>query len=473
MADAGHDPAPARRSAGQTARPATPDPRFLARLVWLATSDTSADGRLAGLLTLIARTAGAAEVAVAVDRRQRRTVVVHGRADATDGASDLATWLDARAPRPARNRTDLSASFVAVAPSIARAVPAQTPAPHRRLIVPPGRARVAIGCAFRSAGGAAALERRFPASLARPAASMAATLLRQRDEAAELADLRRADAERQRFVSVVAHELRTPLASLGGYLDLVAAARGPDRPPDTTASRALHGATGTRLDGAADTPRGGAAQEVEFLDRARDLVAGMSTLVADLLELSRLDAGQLRLAPAPFSGTEAAQAALRDVTPLAMERGIDLEANLPSRLRMIHADRQRVQQILVNLLGNAIKFSPPASRVTLALRFDGPVAVYTVRDHGPGIAPEERALIFEPFHRATGAERVVGTGLGLPIARDLARRMRGELDVASAPGRGSVFIVALPGLDTTDPATVTGALHDELCRAEAVLATTG
>jgi signal transduction histidine kinase len=435
---------------------------------------------------LIARTAGAAEVALAVDHRQRRTVVVLGRGDATDGASDLATWLDARAPRPARNRTGPSASFVVVAPSVARAAPAQSPAPHRRLIVPAGRTRVAIGCAFRSAGGAATLERRFPASLARPAAALASTLLRQRDEAAELADLRHADAERQRFVSVVAHELRTPLASLGGYLDLVAAARGRDRPSAATAARTPDEATGTPLDGpgappdeASGMPLDGVAQETavagvaEFLDRARDLVAGMSTLVADLLELSRLDAGQLRLVPAPFSGSEVAQAALRDLTPLALERGIDLETNLPSRLRMIHADRQRVQQILVNLLGNAIKFSPPASRVTLALRFDGPVAVYSVRDHGPGIAPEERALIFEPFHRASGAERVVGTGLGLPIARDLARRMGGEVDVASMPGRGSVFIVALPGLDSTDPATVAAALRDELRRAEAVLASTG
>ena len=224
---------------------------------------------------------------------------------------------------------------------------------------------------------------------------------------------------------------------------------------------------GSDVDRSPQEPSDGHVPDGEFLGRARDLVAGMATLVADLLELSRLDAGQLHLSPSPFSGAEAAQGAVHDLTPLAMERGIALETALPSRLRTIHADRRRVQQILVNLLGNAIKFSPPSSRVALSLRFDGPVAVYTVRDQGPGVPPDERALIFEPFHRAAGAERIVGTGLGLPIARDLARRMGGDLDVASAPDSGSAFVVALPASDGVAPALVAAALAEAITREEA------
>ena len=243
---------------------------------------------------------------------------------------------------------------------------------------------MAIAFAFRSARSAAALERQFPPALARPAGAIAAWLVRHREAERELADLRQADAERRRFVSVVAHGLRTPLASLGGYLDLVTSAQ--NRPVPA----------GSDVDRSPQEPSDGHVPDGEFLGRARDLVAGMATLVADLLELSRLDAGQLHLSPSPFSGAEAAQGAVHDLTPLAIERGIALETALPSRLRTIHADRRRVQQILVNLLGNAIKFSPPSSRVALSLRFDGPVAVYTVRDQGPGVPPDERALISSP-----------------------------------------------------------------------------
>ncbi len=429
--------------------------RFIASALGIVAGQGTAEDRLARLLDRVATRAGAEGVAVLLERRERRVVVCHG---ADPGASRrLGEWLDtsrsrkgARAAHPATILAIGSAPGKPGEPGEPEATPVdgsdaapgrgpwgleagdpdRVPVPVRRSIEPAGRPRATVALDFGSERAARAVGRRFTPPMARAAADIVGPMSRLVEAERELAELRHADAERRRFVSVVAHELRTPLASLTGYLDLLA-------------------------------PDGGA----EFLDRSRDLVAGMATIVADLLELSRLEAGQLHIVPAPFSGAEAAQSAVHDVGPLAAERGIALDVTLPSRLRMIHADRRRVQQVLVNLLGNAIKFSPRGTRITISLRFDGPVGLYTVRDHGPGVPPEELALIFEPFHRASGTERVVGTGLGLPIARDLTRRMGGDLDVASAPGAGSAFVVALPATQLVERGAVLGSLGRALERA--------
>jgi hypothetical protein len=131
--------------------------------------------------------------------------------------------------------------------------------------------------------------------------------------------------------------------------------------------------------------------------------------------------------------------------PIALDRGVGLETTAPPRLRSATGDRRRVEQILTNLAGNAIKFGGDGGSVELTARFDGTVAVLAVRDEGPGIALEDRERIFERFYRMSGHERVTGTGLGLPIARDLARAMGGELQVASLLGTGSTFVLVLPG----------------------------
>jgi signal transduction histidine kinase len=432
---------------------ATPaESRFIVSALRIAAGDGAAEERLALLLDRVAATAGAEGVAALVERREGRMVVCHGADPAASRL--LGEWLDTsrsrKGPRAAHPATILAIGSAPDEPGQPEAIPVdgsdaalgrvpwgpeaghpdRGPVQLRRMIEPAGRPRATVALDFGSERAARALGRRFTPPMARAAADIIAPMSRLVEAERELAELRHADAERRRFVSVVAHELRTPLASLTGYLDLLA--------PDG---------------------RG------EFLDRSRDLVVGMATIVADLLELSRLEGGQLHFVAAPFSGAEAAQAAVHDVRPLAAERDIALDVTLPSRLRMIHADRRRVQQVLVNLLGNAIKFSPDGTRIAISLRFDGPVGLYTVRDQGPGVPPEELELIFEPFHRASGTERVVGTGLGLPIARDLTRRMGGELDVASAPGAGSAFVVALPATEVVERAVVVGSLGRALERA--------
>ena len=238
---------------------------------------------------------------------------------------------------------------------------------------------------------------------------MALAIVTAQLAAERAASMRRArDAERDRFMSTVAHELRTPLTGLRGYLELI-------------------------LDGRVDDP----AVEREFLLRSRAIVDSMGELVGDLLELSRLESGTLELEIAPFSAAEAAGAVAAALLPIAIERDIRLVTDFPPRLRSATGDRRRVEQVLTNLAGNALKFTPAGGTVELAARFDGAVAVFIVRDDGRGIGAVDRARIFERFERLADHEAAPGTGLGLPIA-GTSLRMAGDLDVASVPEPGRV-----------------------------------
>jgi hypothetical protein len=184
----------------------------------------------------------------------------------------------------------------------------------------------------------------------------------------------------------------------------------------------------------------------------------MGALVGDLLELSRIEAGSLQLRFESFSLAETCERAVAPLHPLAGRRGIRLVLDLPALLRTARADRRRTEQIVTNLAGNACKFAPPGGLVEVIGRVEGPVALVIVRDDGPGIARADRERVFRPFARLDGHERTPGTGLGLPISRDLARAMGGEVAVASVPGSGSSFILALPAAAEVSRATVLAAL---------------
>jgi two-component system, OmpR family, phosphate regulon sensor histidine kinase PhoR len=232
----------------------------------------------------------------------------------------------------------------------------------------------------------------------------------------ELATWRAGETERSTYVSTVAHELRTPLTGLSGYLDLI-------------------------LDGQVDDD----AVVREFLERGRSIVGSMTELLGDLSELSRIESGSLVLESEPFSVAEVLHTVATALMPIALDRGVPLVTTPPPRMATAVGDRRRVEQILTNLASNALKFGADGVEIELAGRFDGPVAVIAVRDEGPGIGAEDRARVFERFYRMADHERVTGTGLGLSIARDLARRMHGDLDVASKLGVGSAFVLVLPG----------------------------
>ena len=365
-------------------------------------------------------------------------------------AEALATWLDAHAPRTRARR---AASGRAPISFILAALPrsddplveadqtaAQPHGAHHAVLPIPSAGDVALGFSFRRAADVEHVADRLPPTMARHAAVALSLVTSQLATERELAALRAREAERTTFVSTVAHELRTPLTGLRGYLELI-------------------------LGGQVDDP----AVERDFLERSRSIVGSMGELVGDLLELSKLESGTLGLEIGPFSLAEAGGQVAAGLLPIAIERGIHLTTALPPRLRVATGDRRRVEQILTNLAANALKFTPSGGHVEIEAGFDGLVAVVTVRDDGAGIPDDDRARIFERFHRMAGHERITGTGLGLPIARDLARRMDGDLDVASVPGAGSGFILVLPGPADVAPDLVSTALARALAREEDTL----
>ena len=414
---------------------------FLSRCLNVLAGSGSAEERLASLLDLLAETTGARRAAVLADTGERRVaVVLHQNEDPT-AAEDLAAWLDARAPRTRAERAAAGPALV----SLAVAAPAPPPrlvgsggeprdasadaevgvtvleAPvagvaHYACLSVPSSWPVVLGFEFGDADAAESCARRLPPAFIRHAGAALAMIAESLATERELELLRAQDAERTRFVSTVAHELRTPLTGLGGYLELI-------------------------LTGAVEDP----AIEREFLERSRDIVGTIDELVGDLLELSRLESGSLRLEIDQFSVAEVCERVVEHVAPISLARTIHLESNLPPRLRAASGDRRRVEQILKNLVGNALKFTPSGGRVELAAWFDGPAAVLAVRDNGAGISSEDRERIWERFYRMASHERINGTGLGLPIARDLARAMGGDLGVASVPRTGSSFVLVLPG----------------------------
>jgi signal transduction histidine kinase len=416
-----------RRIASRRAedRRAADERRLLARSLDALAADAPAEERLAAILRLIARTAGARRVAVLADGTERRSAVTVSPGEDPADAEALAAWLDAsarrsRAERAASGMAPVSIVGAGEEPTAESEGETASAAGAGRggtyaLLPVAGDGRVVLGFQFDGPGRAETLADRLPPALVRHAAVALAVVTDQLAAEREIAALRAHDAQRARFVSTVAHELRTPLTSLRGYLELILG----DKVDDPDVQR-------------------------EFLARSRGIVGSMSELVGDLLELSQLEAGVLELADEPFSLAEATGRVASGLLPLAIERDIRLRTDLPPRLRSATGDRRRVEQILTNLAGNALKFAPDGGTVELIARFDGPVAIVVVRDDGPGIEPDDRGRIFDRFERLAAHESISGTGLGLPIARDLARRMGGDLDVASVPGSGSAFVLALP-----------------------------
>ncbi len=408
---------------------------LLARALDVLASGSSAEERLAAMLDLLARMTGARRVAVLANGQERRVAVSVGAAEDSAAAQALAAWLDAEAPRSRADRAATPAAAVSLAASRQLPRPGATAivpgiggpsgegghGPHYACLAVPGVDHVLLGFDFADPIAAGELGERLTPNLARHAALALALVTDQLATERELAELRARDAERAQFVPNVAHELRTPLTGLNGYLELI-------------------------LSGGVDDP----AVTQEFLERSREIVTSMSDLVGDLLEFARLESGSVQLDLRPFSVAEVAQRALAHIAPIALARDISVRSELPPRLRTGTGDRRRVEQILVNLVGNALKFTPPGGSLELAAWFDGPVALAAVRDDGPGIDMSDRARIFERFYRINGHERINGTGLGLPIARELARAMGGDLVVASVLGSGSSFVLCLPGPTAVD-----------------------
>ena len=188
---------------------------------------------------------------------------------------------------------------------------------------------------------------------------------------------------------------------------------------------------------------GEAAAAREHARQIADLMTQLQRLREDLLDAASLEAGALPLRFAPVDAAELVEEALEQIAPLAAEKGIEVASEVADDLPVVAGDMKRLLQAVGNLLGNAVKFTPPGGTVTVrAQRVDGAVGV-TVADTGPGIAPEHLAHVFDRFWRAPGTGGT-GSGLGLAIAKGLVDAHRGHLEVESRPGEGTAFRLTIP-----------------------------
>jgi len=231
----------------------------------------------------------------------------------------------------------------------------------------------------------------------------------------DLTEEKRLEGVRRDFIANASHELRTPVAAITGAVETLLS-------------------SGQMLDSAA---RG----FVEMIARHADR---LSRLTRELLDLSRLETGEFHLEIGPIELAPLAAASLELVRGRAEGKRIKLGFDGPSGLRAL-GDRRALEQILINLLDNAMKFTPEGGRVTVLGDGTGPSVVLSVLDSGPGIEPRHRDRIFERFYRADAgrARENGGTGLGLAIVKHLAQAMGGQVGVESGQG-GSRFWVKLP-----------------------------
>jgi signal transduction histidine kinase len=245
---------------------------------------------------------------------------------------------------------------------------------------------------------------------------------RELESALEAARLAFAEAEaasraKSDFVGVMSHELRTPLNAITGYVELL------------------------------DEGLGGELTDPQrkYLDRIRSSARHLLSLVEEVLQFARMEAATVDVAEEPVDLRAVVEEGRALVEPLAAEKGLAFHVRTPEKPVIASTDAARLRQVLVNLAGNAVKFTEHGE-VSVTLERRGSEAVLCVRDTGPGIPEEHREKIFEPFWQADASttRETGGTGLGLAITRRLVDLLGGEIAVESAPGSGSTFTVRLP-----------------------------
>ena len=240
-------------------------------------------------------------------------------------------------------------------------------------------------------------------------------------------ELRNREVERttrlkSKFLASMSHELRTPLNAIVGFSDLLA-------------------------DGA---PGELNAKQKRFVNHIKQGSAHLLQLINDILDLSKIEAGQLELRCEDFQVRDALPEVLSTIRPLAMAKNIQVEQKLETD-RPVYADRVRFKQILYNLLSNAVKFTPKDGRIDIACVENGNEVCISVTDTGIGIRAEDQKVVFEEFRQIEGNADATseGTGLGLAITKRLVEQQGGKISLESEPGKGSRFTFTLPAVSKT------------------------
>ena len=234
--------------------------------------------------------------------------------------------------------------------------------------------------------------------------------------------LKELDRMKSDFVSHVSHELRTPLTAIKGAVDLI-----------------LREMAGPLTE-----------KQVHYLTRVRSNTQHLAGLINDLLDLAKIESGRIEVKSSRVSLSGLVHEVVEALRPVAAEKVIALEATIREPSILVWADRDKINQVLTNLIGNAIKFTPVQGRVTVSASRNGGESVQvSVSDNGPGIPPDEKEKIFAKFYQVAEAngENSKGTGLGLAISKGLVELHGGKIWVDSESGHGSTFSFTLPVSD--------------------------
>ena len=232
------------------------------------------------------------------------------------------------------------------------------------------------------------------------------------EEKARLYDeIKALNDKKDEFIGLASHELKTPLTSIQGYLQILNNDMSEER-------------------------------RKEFLRRTSQQVKKLTNLVSDLLDISKIHAGKLQFNPAPFDLCEVTQDAIELISYSNKTHQIRLQTDLNKLI--INGDGQRIEQVILNLLTNAIRYSPAAYEVDVYILQENGVAKVGVRDRGIGIAEDKLEQIFSRFYRVTENQTVSGLGLGLYLSQQIINRHHGRIWAESTPGEGSVFYFTLP-----------------------------
>ncbi len=233
----------------------------------------------------------------------------------------------------------------------------------------------------------------------------------------DVSEQRELERMRRDLVSSISHELRTPVTSIQGFLEAL-------------------------LDGVVE----GEEHSRHYLEVMHEETERLNRLISDLFDYSRLEAGKLSMNFALDDFAAVARAMFESAKISAGKAGVSLEADVPGERIVLRMDRDRIAQVLTNLLNNAIQFTPRGGSVRLAVKSTMTEVTASVEDTGMGIEPDDLPHVFEKFYRSASARatRAKGTGLGLAIAKHLVEAHGGRIWVESQPGKGSVFQFALP-----------------------------
>ena len=237
----------------------------------------------------------------------------------------------------------------------------------------------------------------------------------------DLSTVKVANQVRANFVSMVSHELRTPLNSVHGFIDLL-----------------MQGHMGTLSE-----------EQKKYLGYAQEGVQQLMTIVEDILFMTRSDSGQFEVKPQKVNSRVLAKQVVNSLKFQALKAAVILDKDIPTSAPLLYADPQRMQQVLNNLVANAIKFTPPHGTVTIRVRphpQQKHMVLFSVIDTGDGIPPKDQPHVFERFYQSNHAmqSKMGGYGLGLSIARLIVEQHGGTISFESAPQQGTTFYFTAP-----------------------------